>query len=362
PIPTDTSLVPAACHTTIDNVAFDPATFTCTIVATQPNDVVCGLTFAPNVAPIPCTFDSTRSYKWDKTQTATALYIRRFQCADAAAAPTIRPFREAFTDPKHPSGQPYFYAVGLFNRPGTACYLNWAQGRFAPVTQQSPVPPAALRDYFRGNPNRKQVVLTFDAHTTPFTTDDKLQAVLDILQRAQVPATFFVTGQWAAVHGDALSRMIRAGFTVGNHTADHTSLRALVTNNDPLQAQQAVEDELLIGDRLIREQTGVTTLPYFRAPSVDYTQQVLQIAARLGYTHINYTLDPGDWKQPYPDAFGPITPTEVWNNIFQSGRLQPGAILLQHLDNPITPAILAAEIAELRARGYTIVPLAAGLQ
>jgi peptidoglycan/xylan/chitin deacetylase (PgdA/CDA1 family) len=101
-----------------------------------------------------------------------------------------------------------------------------------------------------------------------------MAAVLDILRSKSVPATFFVTGQWAYRHGDLVQRIVREGHTLANHTADHTSLRALENNPDPIKAQQAMEDELLSGDRMIREQTGITTLPYFRAPSVDYDQQV----------------------------------------------------------------------------------------
>ncbi len=348
---------PPACRTAIDTVAFDPATFTCTVLSTEAADVACGLTWAPAAWPSPCTYDPAQSYPWTQTQTAEPLYLRRFRCGNGPAA---APFRAARAAAPTPGAAPAFYAAALLNRPGTACYANWAQAVITPIAAAALA--AAPPNIYHGDTARPQVMLTFDLADTPTTTEDKLTAVLDILQAKGVRATFFLTGQWAAVHPALARRLVAAGHTLGNHTADHPSLRALADNPDPARAVAAVQDEILVGDRMIRDASGVSTRPWFRAPSVDYNARVLEIAAALGYTHVDYTLDPGDWKAPYPAAFGPISADQVWANLFTTGRLGPGAIMLQHLDNPITPAILAAEIDTIRARGYTIVPLAAGLR
>ena len=69
-------------------------------------------------------------------------------------------------------------------------------------------------------PRGRRVTLTFDNGPTPGVTDQ----VLDILAERSLPATFFVVAN--RVDGDAaaralLTRMIRDGHRVGNHSLTH---------------------------------------------------------------------------------------------------------------------------------------------
>src|SRR5882757_6243280 len=70
------------------------------------------------------------------------------------------------------------------------------------------------------------VAFTFDDGPNPETTP----AVIDALEKYNVPATFFIVTQRIAgklgEHGrDILRRELDAGFLVGSHSVTHASLR-----------------------------------------------------------------------------------------------------------------------------------------
>ena len=70
-------------------------------------------------------------------------------------------------------------------------------------------------------PEIKKVALTFD--DGPHYAYTKI--LLDGLKEREVVATFFVTGEHAALHPDLVKRMHDEGHLVGNHTYSHMQLR-----------------------------------------------------------------------------------------------------------------------------------------
>ena len=63
----------------------------------------------------------------------------------------------------------------------------------------------------------KVVYLTFDDGPDPQNTP----AVLDILKKEQVKATFFLVGTQIEKHPDLVKRLFAEGQAIGNHTYDH---------------------------------------------------------------------------------------------------------------------------------------------
>lgn len=66
----------------------------------------------------------------------------------------------------------------------------------------------------------RTVALTFDDGPHPRWTP----AVLDVLARHGVPATFFVLGSHVASHPGVVARIVREGHEIGNHTFTHVDL------------------------------------------------------------------------------------------------------------------------------------------
>lgn len=75
-----------------------------------------------------------------------------------------------------------------------------------------------LRMRCRARRAGRRVALTFDDGPDPQRTP----AVLDLLARQGVRATFFVVGARAEAHPELVRRMVAEGHVVGNHSYTHS--------------------------------------------------------------------------------------------------------------------------------------------
>lgn len=83
-------------------------------------------------------------------------------------------------------------------------------------------PPYIVRALYPGalwrmNPNEKTVYLTFDDGPIPGITP----WVLDLLDKYNIKATFFLVGDNIRKHPDEFRQIIERGHRVGNHTYNH---------------------------------------------------------------------------------------------------------------------------------------------
>ena len=81
--------------------------------------------------------------------------------------------------------------------------------------------------------------------------------LLDLLDRLQIPATFFVVGWVADRHPALIEEVRRAGHTIGSHTYSHTHVYEL--------GPERFRDDLRRSVRALRD-AGVTDITCFRAP------------------------------------------------------------------------------------------------
>jgi peptidoglycan/xylan/chitin deacetylase (PgdA/CDA1 family) len=187
------------------------------------------------------------------------------------------------------------------------------------------------------------VALTFDAGANA----DAVPSILATLKRANVPATFFLTGNFVREF-PASARAI-AGYRIGDHTITHPYL----THN----SDAAVRQEILGAARQITAVTGQNPAPLLRFPYGDTDARVISIANSLGYIPVRWTVDTLGWK----GTSGHITPEIVISRVL--GALRPGEIVLMHVgSNPDDHSTLDADalpqlISQLEARGYSFVTL-----
>ncbi|MRR18022.1 MAG: polysaccharide deacetylase family protein [Deltaproteobacteria bacterium] len=121
----------------------------------------------------------------------------------------------------------------------------------------------------RGCTGRNDVALTFDDGPSGFTTPK----ILDLLDRHQAKAAFFVSGVNALRHPDLIREIIRRGHTIGNHSMNHDPLIML-------KGQQALEREVREADRVLRSM-GVFAKA-FRPPVGIINPQLPPVLAELG--------------------------------------------------------------------------------
>ena len=206
---------------------------------------------------------------------------------------------------------------------------------------QPPVGPAnsaVLARYdaaYLGNTGEQVLYLTFDAGYENGCTAQ----ILDILKKHQVPAAFFLVGNYLEKNPDLVRRMVAEGHTVGNHTMHHPDM-------SKISDKAAFSKELLELEALFKEITGENMPKYYRPPQGIYSEENLKMAKELGYKTVFWSLAYVDWqndKQPSADyAMSKLLP-----------RTHNGAVVLLHSTSETNAKILDELLTKWKAQGYT---------
>ena len=210
---------------------------------------------------------------------------------------------------------------------------------------QPPIGPAnsaALARYdaaYLGNTAQPVLYLTFDAGYENGCT----AKILDILQKHQVPAAFFLVGNYLEKNPDLVRRMVRDGHTVGNHTMHHPDMSKI---SDPA----AFQKELLDLEALFQKITGETMQKYYRPPQGIYSEENLKMAKDFGYKTVFWSLAYVDWqndKQPTAEyALSKLLP-----------RTHNGAVILLHSTSQTNAEILDELLTRWKEMGYSFATL-----
>lgn len=195
------------------------------------------------------------------------------------------------------------------------------------------------------------LALTFDDGPDPKWTP----AILDILKRENVPATFFIIGKNGQAYPDLVRRIVNDGHEIGNHTFTHPNLGEI-----PLSI---TELELNATQRLIESEVGRSTVlfrpPYFGDAEADKPQEVEPaiLAQKLGYIMVGVRIDPSDWQLPVTaDQIVSRTIDRAMDNNPETR----GEVILLHDsggDRSATIEALPRLIHDLKARGFRFVPV-----
>lgn len=194
-----------------------------------------------------------------------------------------------------------------------------------------------LRQYqaaYIGDTNEKVLYLTFDAGYENGCT----ARILDTLKEKQVPAAFFLVGNYIQRSPDLVRRMVAEGHTVGNHTMHHYDMSRL-------SDKAAFSKELTDLEALYKETVGQELPKYYRPPQGIYSEENLKMAQELGYQTVFWSLAYVDWNndaQPTREAaFAKLLP-----------RTHNGAVVLLHSTSKTNAEILGELIDKWKAMGY----------
>jgi peptidoglycan/xylan/chitin deacetylase (PgdA/CDA1 family) len=191
------------------------------------------------------------------------------------------------------------------------------------------------------NPDKKQVVFTFDAGAGA----NSFVKILEIAKNHNIKTTFFITGNFAEKFPDLVRQAAGQGHEIFNHTFSHPHLTQMT--------DEQIENELIQAEQIISNITGAATLPYFRPPYKERDKRVLAIARGLGYQSVVWTIDALDWMNGKTDQ-------EVKQRIYDN--LKPGALILMHAGDNITGNILDEVFTHAESQGYKIVSLTEGIK
>lgn len=180
----------------------------------------------------------------------------------------------------------------------------------------------------------REVALTFDDGPGPYTPE-----ILSILERQNVPATFFEVGVLEQYFHASTSEIVARRYAVGDHTFSHAPMSRLLLTDQRTQ---------LLQDARLLQRYGAAFPRLFRPPYGLWNSVTLALLHKYRMLMVLWTVDTGDYRRP---GISQIVKSAV-------AGAKPGAIILMHDaggDRAETVAALPKIISRLRARGYRFV-------
>ncbi len=192
-----------------------------------------------------------------------------------------------------------------------------------------------IRDYngiSMGNKNSNKVYLTFDCGYEAGYTEK----ILDTLEENDVKATFFITAHYLNTAGDIVKRMIEDGHIVGNHTVNHKCL--------PNISDEEIQKEVMNLHSSVYEKFGYE-MSYFRPPKGEFSERVIDIVSKLGYTTVMWSSAYDDWDEAKQNR-------EEYGKKKIIDNIHNGCVLLLHATSKDNSVILGDVIKEIKNMGY----------
>ena len=191
-----------------------------------------------------------------------------------------------------------------------------------------------------------RVALTFD--DGPDATGTPL--VLAALEGHDAKATFFVRGDHVAAHPELAREMLARGHDLQPHCWEHRSHREM-------SGEEVAEDLGRVLEAL--RGAGVDAPALWRPPFGHVkVPETYQAARAQGLEVVTWTLETCDWAGHSADR--------MWRDIVEEARpasaLRPGSVVLMHDPmGPETARLVERLVPEIRRRGWSPGPLAAGV-
>ena len=180
----------------------------------------------------------------------------------------------------------------------------------------------------------KKIAISFDVSWG----DDRTDEVLNILDKYNVKATFFIVGAWIDQYPDKLKMMYEKGHEIGNHSNKHPIMTTI--------SKERIIKEIAVTDAKIMSITGQETI-LFRCPSGEYNNLLIETVGATNHFCIQWDVDSIDWKEEGAEI--------EYNRIIN--KTKPGSILLFHNYAKYTPENLPKILEYLKAQGYEFVKI-----
>lgn len=180
------------------------------------------------------------------------------------------------------------------------------------------------------------VSLTFDAAWG----DEDLDDILAILDRQNVKATFFITGDWVSRYPEAIKKIVAGGHDLGSHGDNHKHMSQL--------SDEENKKEIAGCHEKVKALTGVS-MDLFRAPYGDYNEALITTATACKYYSIQWDVDSLDWKDYGVDR--------IIKTVVNHKNLGNGSIILLHNGAKYTRDALEETIIGLKKKGYGFAPV-----
>lgn len=202
-------------------------------------------------------------------------------------------------------------------------------------------------NYEEGKTYDKVIYLTFDDGPGPYT-----EKLLDILDRYNVKATFFVTG-YDDRYNDVLKKEYEKGHTIGLHSFSHNYglIYSSVDNylNDLLKIQDKVKRYTGFESKIVRFPGGSSnTVSKKYAPGI--MSELTNKLNEMGYKYY-------DWNILSGDAGETTDPNVIVKNVTNAIKENKENMVLMHDIKPYTVDAIERIIHYGLTNGYTFAPI-----
>ncbi len=181
------------------------------------------------------------------------------------------------------------------------------------------------------------IALTFDDGPHPTRTP----AVLDILKRNRIRATFFVVGSSAQRYPDLIRRMAAEGHTVAAHTMNHPNLTTMSAGGQSAEIRGSAD----VLDSIL----GAGSTQCMRPPYGAYNATTVDVARDRGLGIVLWSRETGDTRGA---SHGQMVANAMSTSL-DGGR----GIVLMHDTKSATVSALPDIISAYQARGYRFATL-----
>lgn len=220
----------------------------------------------------------------------------------------------------------------------TATMTATSTSTFTPSPFPTPTLPPIL--ITSGDSGKPYVALTFDLCQDPQYPAGYDAAIVEVLQRYGIPATFFMGGDWMRTHPEETKALAsNPNFELGNHSWSHPDFTQLTEDEI---AQQLETTEALLFDLTGRRSR------LFRPPFGFSNELTLQVAARHGFHIVTWDSASGD---PDPEFDSSTILAEIQRTAHND------SIIVMHANGRgwHTAEALPSVIEYLQNQGFTLV-------
>lgn len=181
---------------------------------------------------------------------------------------------------------------------------------------------------------KKVIYLTFDSGYENGNTE----AILNILNKYEVPAAFFVLDNIILKNTDLVTRIADSGHLVCNHTKNHKNLCNA--------SKEEIEKNLTDLEKIYEEKTGHEMAKFFRFPEGRYSEHALACIKDMGYKTVFWSFAYDDWDEKHQ-----TDPKKAMKKILENTH--NGAVFLFHPTSTTNAKIFESLIKEWKNMGYS---------
>lgn len=137
----------------------------------------------------------------------------------------------------------------------------------------------------KGDTKEPNISLTFNISWG----EEKVNDILEQLKKNQVKATFFLSGEWAERHPEIVDKIVEGKHEIGMLGYRYKSyLKQDIdeVRRDLHQAKEAFN------------KIGLKNVNLLRTPSGHFNKEIVRMAEELGFSVIQWNVNPNDWKNP----------------------------------------------------------------